>query len=121
MAESSFVCNAVLDDLELQQGLTAINPRFGELCTRLAGEVWGLPHVDQSTKALIAIAIDVVIQNMQAENSPFNAHVAMARKQGVSWDQIEEVLLFCCAYAGLNKAAGAFVRMEALKAAELEQ
>ena len=121
MAESSFVCNAVLDDLELQQGLTAINPRFGELCTRLAGEVWGLPHVDQRTKALIAIAIDVVIQNMQAENSPFNAHVVMARKQGVSWDQIEEVLLFCCAYAGLNKAAGAFVRMEALKAAELEQ
>jgi alkylhydroperoxidase/carboxymuconolactone decarboxylase family protein YurZ len=44
----------------------------------------------------------------------------MARKQGISWDQIEEVLLFCCAYAGLNKAAGAFVRMESLKAAELE-
>uniref|UniRef100_UPI0040481653 carboxymuconolactone decarboxylase family protein n=1 Tax=Cyanobium sp. TaxID=2164130 RepID=UPI0040481653 len=77
--------------------------------------------MDQSTKALIAIAIDVVIQNMQAEDSPFNAHVVMARKQGISWDQIEEVLLFCCAYAGLNKAAGAFVRMESLKAAELEQ
>jgi len=57
---------------------------------------------------------------LQAEHSPFNAHVAMARKQGISWDQIEEVLLFCCAYAGLNKAAGAFVRMESLKAAELE-
>jgi 4-carboxymuconolactone decarboxylase len=120
MADSSIPRNAVLDDLELQQGLSAINPRFGDLCTRVAGEVWGLPHVDQSTKALIAIAIDVVIQNMQAEHSPFNAHVAMARKQGISWDQIEEVLLFCCAYAGLNKAAGAFVRMESLKAAELE-
>jgi 4-carboxymuconolactone decarboxylase len=121
MAESSFVRNAVLDDLELQQGLSAINPRFGELCTRVAGEVWGLPHVDQRTKALIAIAIDVVIQNMQAEHSPFNAHVAMARKQGVSWEQIEEVLLFCCAYAGFNKAACAFSRMEALKVAELDQ
>jgi 4-carboxymuconolactone decarboxylase len=120
MADSSIPRNAVLDDLELQQGLSAINPLFGDLCTRVAGEVWGLPHVDQSTKALIAIAIDVVIQNMQAEHSPFNAHVAMARKQGISWDQIEEVLLFCCAYAGLNKAAGAFVRMESLKAAELE-
>ena len=120
MADSSIPRNAVLDDLELQQGLSAINPRFGDLCTRVAGEVWGLPHVDQSTKALIAIALDVVIQNMQAEDSPFNAHVVMARKQGISWDQIEEVLLFCCAYAGLNKAAGAFVRMESLKAAELE-
>ena len=121
MADSSTPRNAVLDDPELQQGLSAINPRFGELCTRVAGEVWGLPHVDQSTKALIAIAIDVVIQNMQAEQSPFNAHVAMARKQGVGWEQIEEVLLFCCAYAGFNKAAGAFSRMEALKAEELDR
>ena len=118
MAENSVPRNAVLDDLELQHGLNSINPRFGDLCTRVAGEVWGLPHVDQSTKALIAIAIDVVIQNMQAEQSPFNAHVAMARKQGVGWEQIEEVLLFCCAYAGFNKAAGAFSRMEVLKAAE---
>ena len=121
MADSSFPHNAVLDDHGLQQGLSAINPRFGELCTRVAGEVWGLPHVDQRTKALIAIAIDVVIQNMQAEHSPFNAHVSMARKQGVSWEQIEEVLLFCCAYAGFNKAACAFSRMEALKVAELDQ
>jgi hypothetical protein len=45
----------------------------------------------------------------------------MARKQGVSWEQIEEVLLFCCAYAGFNKAACAFSRMEALKVAELDQ
>lgn len=121
MPDISIPRNAVLDDLELQQGLAAINPRFGDLCTRVAGEVWGLPHVDQKTKAMIAIAIDVVIQNMQAENSPFNAHVAMARKQGVSWEQIEEVLLFCCAYAGFNKAAGAFARMEWLKEAEPKQ
>jgi 4-carboxymuconolactone decarboxylase len=120
MADISVPSNAVLDDFELQQGLTAINPRFGELCTRVAGELWGLPHVDQSTKAMIAIAIDVVIQNMQTEESPFNAHISMARKQGVSWEQIEEVLLFSCAYAGFNKAAGAFARMELLRAAEHE-
>ncbi len=84
----------------------------------VAGEVWGRPHVDQLTKALITIAIDVVIQNMQSENSAFDAHVSMARKQGASWEQIEEVLLFCCAYAGFNKAAGAFARFELLRSRE---
>ena len=30
--------NAVLDDKELQEGLKGINPKFGDLCTRDAGE-----------------------------------------------------------------------------------
>lgn len=110
--------NAVLGDPGLQSELREIHPQFGDFCTRVAGEAWGLPHVDQATKALIAIAIDVSIQNMQAEASPFNAHVMMARKQGVSWEQIEEVLLFCCAYCGFNKAAGAFTRLKTLQAKE---
>ena len=54
--------NAVLDDLKLQAGLNSINPKFGDFCTRVAGEAWGLPLIDQKTKALITIAIDVVNQ-----------------------------------------------------------
>jgi 4-carboxymuconolactone decarboxylase len=38
--------NAVLDDKELQQALRSIHPKFGDLCTRVAGEVWGLPLID---------------------------------------------------------------------------
>ena len=30
--------NAVLDDTELQTGLNSINPKFGDFCTRVAGE-----------------------------------------------------------------------------------
>lgn len=102
--------NAVLNDTALQQALKNVHPAFGDLCTRVAGEVWGQPLIDQSTKALITIAIDVVNQGLSAE-SPFEAHVRMALKQGVSFDQIEELLLFTCAYAGFNKAAPAFVRL----------
>jgi len=43
--------NAVLDDYNLQKRLTEINPQFGDLITRVAGEVWGLPLIDQKTKA----------------------------------------------------------------------
>jgi 4-carboxymuconolactone decarboxylase len=103
--------NAVLDDLELQQALAEINPKFGDLCTRVAGEVWGLPHIDQKTKAFITIAIDVVNQDQVGPGSPFGAHVDMALKQGATREELEELLLFMCAYAGFNKAAGCFGRL----------
>jgi 4-carboxymuconolactone decarboxylase len=100
--------NAVLDDKELQANLRAINPKFGELCTRVGGEIWGLPLIDQKTKALITIAVDVVNQDQVGPGSPFGAHVTMAIKQGATREEIEEVLLFMCAYGGFNKAAGCF-------------
>ena len=100
--------NAVLDDLELQTALQNINPEFGEFVTRVAGEAWGLPLIDQKTKALIVIAVDVVNQNLLGPGTPFAAHVDMAMKQGVTRAEIEELLLFLCVYAGFNKAAASF-------------
>jgi len=100
--------NAVLDDKDLQQGLADIHPAFGDLCTRVAGEVWGKPLIDQKTKALITIAIDVVNQDHNGPGNPFGAHVHMAMQQGATRAEIEELLLFTCVYAGFNKAAGAF-------------
>jgi alkylhydroperoxidase/carboxymuconolactone decarboxylase family protein YurZ/catechol 2,3-dioxygenase-like lactoylglutathione lyase family enzyme/limonene-1,2-epoxide hydrolase len=98
--------NAVLDDLELQAGLKGINPKFGDFVTRVAGEAWGLPLLDQKTKALIAIAVDVANQNHKGPGNPFVAHVDIALKQGATYEEIAEILLFMCAYAGFNKVAG---------------
>jgi len=112
--------NAVLDDPDLQQGLHRIHPRFGDLCTRVAGEVWGQPLIDQATKALITIAIDVVNQGIHGPGTPFEAHIRMALKQGVSFEQLEELLLFTCAYAGFNKAAAGFGKLAEIKQ-KLEQ
>ena len=100
--------NAVLDDEALQAGLKSINPKFGDFCTRVAGEAWGLPLIDQKMKALITIAIDVVNQDQVGPGNPFGAHVNMARQQGATREEIEELLLFTCVYAGFNKAAGCF-------------
>jgi len=104
--------NAVLDDQELQAGLKSINPKFGDFCTRVAGEAWGLPLIDQKTKALITIAIDVVNQDQTGPGNHFGAHVNMAMKQGATKEEIEELLLFMCVYAGFNKAAGCFGVLE---------
>ena len=100
--------NAVLDDYELQANLKKINPQFGDFVTRVAGEAWGLPLIDQKTKALITIAIDVVNQDHTGAGNPFGAHLDMALKQGATRAEIEELLLFICPYAGFNKVAGCF-------------
>ncbi|MBD2357583.1 carboxymuconolactone decarboxylase family protein [Tolypothrix sp. FACHB-123] len=100
--------NAVLDDKELQAALKKINPKFGDFVTRVAGEAWGQPLIDQKTKALITIAIDVVNQDHVGPGNPFKAHVNMALQQGATREEIEELLLFTCVYAGFNKAAGCF-------------
>ncbi|MCM0590738.2 MAG: AtaL-like protein [Gloeotrichia echinulata CP02] len=100
--------NSVLDDKELQEALEAINPKFGNFVTRVAGEAWGLPLINQKTKALITLAVDVVNQDHVGSGNPFSAHVNMALKQGVTHAEIEELFLFMCVYAGFNKVAGCF-------------
>jgi len=99
--------NAVLDDKELQAGLSKVNPQFGDFVTRVAGEAWGLPLIDQKTKALITIVIDVVNGEL-GPGSAFPAHINMATKQGATRAEVEELLMFLCVYAGFNKAASAF-------------
>jgi 4-carboxymuconolactone decarboxylase len=108
--------NAVLQDKALQEALNGINAQFGDLCTRVCGEVWGKPLIDQKTKTFIVMAIDVVNGNLTGPGVPFEAHVDMALKQGTTIAEIEELLLFMCGYAGFNKAAGAFGRLAEIKA-----
>lgn len=108
--------NAVLGDSELQDALRSIHPDWGNLCIRSAVEVWGLPLIDQKTKALITIAVDVVNTNLNGPGAPFEAHVHMALKQGATMAEIEEVLMFMSVYAGFNKAASAFGRLGEIKA-----
>jgi alkylhydroperoxidase/carboxymuconolactone decarboxylase family protein YurZ/limonene-1,2-epoxide hydrolase/catechol 2,3-dioxygenase-like lactoylglutathione lyase family enzyme len=103
--------NAVLDDKQLQENLKKLNPKFGDFVTRVAGEAWGLPLIDQKTKALITIAVDVINQNHKGPGNPFAAHVDMALKQGVNREEIEELLLFLCVYAGFNKVASCFATL----------
>ena len=119
MAEVSLKENAVLGDQQLQDALRSINPKWGDFCIRVAGEVWGLPLIDQRTKALITIATDIVNANETGPGTPFEAHVNMALKQGVSCAELEELLLFMCAYAGFNKVAGAFGRLNEIQAKQM--
>jgi alkylhydroperoxidase/carboxymuconolactone decarboxylase family protein YurZ len=107
--------NAVLDDASLQAVLKGIHPKWGDFCIRVAGEAWGLPLIDQRTKALITIAIDVINGNENGPGAPFEAHVDMALKQGVSRAELEELMLFMSVYAGFNKAASGIGRLKEIE------
>lgn len=62
--------NAVLDDQALIDGLKSINPVWGDMTVRVAGEAWGMPLIDQKTKALITIVIDQMALNVTGEGNP---------------------------------------------------
>ena len=103
MEKVSIKQNAILGDIELQENLKNIDPEFGEFCVRVSGEVFGKPLLDQKTKALIAIAVDVV---EQIKGIPFYNHVKIALKQGSTPDELYELLFLMTIYAGFNKAGG---------------
>lgn len=100
--------NAVLGDIELQEALKGIDPQWADFVTRVAGEAWGLPLIDQKTKALISIALDVVSTNISATGNPYAAHINMAIKQGATLEDIKELLLFISPYVAFAKTASAF-------------
>lgn len=93
--------NAVAGDPQLIAGLRALNKDFGEFCVSASAIPWGKPLIDQKTKVFIALAIDV---SEQITGKPFENHIIMARKQGVTREELEELLLFMSIYAGFNKA-----------------
>ena len=106
--------NAVLGDPELAENLRMIHRKWADFCISVAGEAWGLPLLDQKIKAFITIAVDVVNGNQTGPGAAFGAHVSMAVKQGATYDEIEELLLFMSVYAGFNKTAPAFGALKGL-------
>jgi len=102
------VRRAGLGDAHVERGVARKNPltaEFQELITRYAwGEVWTRPGLPRHTRSLLTIAM------MVALNRPdeFKLHVRAAFNNGVTRDEIKEVLLQCTIYCGVPAANSAF-------------
>jgi 4-carboxymuconolactone decarboxylase len=102
------VRRAVLGEAHVDRALTranAFNQEFQELITRYAwGEIWTRPGLPRHTRSLITLAM------MVALNRPdeFRLHVRAAFNNGVTRDQIKEVLLQSAIYCGVPAANSAF-------------
>jgi 4-carboxymuconolactone decarboxylase len=102
------VRRAVLGDAHVDRALTrknAFNAEFQELITRYAwGEIWTRAGLPRHTRSLLTIAVLVALNR----DDEFRLHVRAAFNNGVTRDQIKEVLLHCAIYCGVPAANSAF-------------
>jgi 4-carboxymuconolactone decarboxylase len=102
------VRRAVLGDAHVDRTLAkrdSFNEEFQELITRYAwGEIWTRPGLPRQTRSLITVAMMVALNRADE----FRLHVRAAFNNGVTRDQIKEVLLQTAIYCGVPAANTAF-------------
>lgn len=81
------------------------NEEFQDLITRYAwGEIWTRPGLPRKTRSLLTVAM-IVALNRPDE---FRLHVRAALNNGVTREEIKEVLLHAAIYCGVPAANSAF-------------
>ena len=81
------------------------NEEFQDLITRYAwGEIWTRPGLPRHTRSLITLALMIALHH----DDEFRMHVRAAFNNGVTKDEIKEVILQCAIYAGVPAANSAF-------------
>ena len=84
---------------------TAFTADFQDLITRYAwGDVWSRPGLDRRTRSLATIVALVAT----GRDHELELHVRAARRNGVTVEELKEVLLLCAVYCGVPSANGAF-------------
>jgi 4-carboxymuconolactone decarboxylase len=98
----------VLGDEHVDRAIANTTPftaAFQEFITRAAwGEVWTRPGLDRRTRSCITVAVAAALR---AEGE-IAFHVRGALRNGVTPDEIAEVLLQTAVYAGVPAAHAAF-------------
>jgi 4-carboxymuconolactone decarboxylase len=86
-------------------GTTEFTAEFQDLITRYAwGEIWTRPGLDRRMRSAITLTALIALGRM--EELPM--HVRAARRNGLSDDEIKEVLLQSAVYCGVPAANTAF-------------
>jgi 4-carboxymuconolactone decarboxylase len=84
---------------------TELTRDFQDLITRYAwGEIWARPGLDRRTRSCITLTALVALNRMDE----LAIHVRAARRNGLSDEEIGEVLLQCAIYLGVPAANAAF-------------
>jgi 4-carboxymuconolactone decarboxylase len=88
-----------------QARATEFTAPFQDLLTRYAwGDVWNRPGLERRERSLITLA---ALTALRAEGE-LELHVRAALRNGVTREEIREVLLHTAVYAGLPAANAAF-------------
>jgi 4-carboxymuconolactone decarboxylase len=107
-AQGMSVRRAVLGDDHVDRAVAESTPftdDFQDLITRYAwGEIWARPGLDRRTRSCITMAMLVALR----QEEELAMHVKAALRNGVTADEIAEVMLQAAIYAGVPAANRAF-------------
>jgi 4-carboxymuconolactone decarboxylase len=99
---------AVLGDQHVDRAISTANDfteDFQDFITRSAwGDIWSRPGMPRHTRSLLTLAMLVALNR----GDEFRMHVRAATNNGVTRDEIKEVLLHCAIYCGIPAANSAF-------------
>jgi 4-carboxymuconolactone decarboxylase len=115
------VRRAVLGDAYVDralEGATDLTADFQTFITRYAwGEIWGRPGLDRRMRSAITLTALIAL----GHEEELAIHLRGALRNGLSRDEIEELLLQCAIYCGVPAANTAFrVAARVLDAPETE-
>ena len=106
--EGTRIRREVLGDEHVEsavEGTTGFTADFQDLITRYAwGEIWARPGLDRRTRSAITITALVA----RGHTEELALHVRAARRNGLTADEIKEVLLQAAIYCGVPAANSAF-------------
>jgi 4-carboxymuconolactone decarboxylase len=98
----------VLGDAHVDRAVAATTPftePFQDFITRVAwGDVWTREGLDRRTRSCITLAVLTAL----GREGELAMHVRAARRNGLTADEIGEVLLHTAVYAGVPAANAAF-------------
>lgn len=84
---------------------TGFNETFQNMITRYAwGEIWTRPGLDRKTRSCMTLAMMVALNRADE----FKLHVRAAFANGLTQDDIEDILLQTAIYCGVPAANSAF-------------
>jgi len=103
------VRRAVLGDAHVDRAAAKLGDplqaEFQDLITRYAwGEIWTRPGLPRHTRSLLTVAMMVALNR----GEELRLHLGAAANNGVTRDEIKEVLLQCAIYCGVPAANSAF-------------
>ena len=88
-----------------EAGKTELDAEFQDLITRYAwGEIWTRPALPHHTRSLLSIGLMVALNR----GEELRLHLRAAANNGVTAEEIREVLLHCSIYCGVPAANAAF-------------
>ena len=107
-AQGMTVRREVLGDAHVDRAVAATTPfnaDFQGFITRCAwGEVWSRPGLSRAERSMITLTALVVLR----QDEELAMHLRAALRNGLTPDQISEVLLHTAVYAGVPAANRAF-------------